>query len=568
MKVKFNEVIRLRDLRELVDYAAVQHGDKAAYRQFDEDRQIEEFSFNQLKADVKALGAALVDRGFKGKHIALIGESSYSYVMTYLATVNWVGVIVPIDKELTIDDMIRLIRQCDAEAVFFSDSFAGDMADILGGCPALRLAVNTGSPADARPYQTVKSLLAEGYELLARDADLDFDDELDVNQMCTILFTSGTTGANKGVMLCHRNLTTCVHSALSMFVLPPTSFSVLPINHSYEFNIHVLGSLCGGATLCFNDSIKHVSENINKYKPNMSLMVPMIVESLYKNIWKGAEKENLAQHLKYGIWFSNLIRKIGIDRRDYFFYPVNQKLGGSLKLIVSGGAPLNPSLVKGFDDLGINVYNGYGITECSPLISSNSPVYSIPGSVGCVVPDCVVRIGDPQPDGTGEIQVKGDNVMLGYYKDEESTHKSFTEDGWFKTGDIGFLDKNGNIFITGRAKNLIILANGKNVHPEELEEHLMQSIPYISEVVVFAPKDNEGNDSIITASAFLDQKFTNEVGMAKAREMFEADVRKVNRHLASYKRIARVLVRESEFEKTTTKKIKRNKMHEEAGKHA
>ncbi len=569
MKKKFNEVVHLRDLRELVDYAASHYGDKVAFRQLTPDREIEDFSFNQLKSDTRALGAALVARGFKGKHFALIGESTYSYVISYLAIANWVGVIVPIDKEVTTSDMAKLVLQSDASGLFFSDTYSRDAGTIMASCPKLSLAINTSTPAeDSTTGLAIASLLAEGYELLASGAKLDFDEQIDVDKMSTILFTSGTTGANKGVMLCHRNLVTVIHSSLSMFKLPDRTFSVLPINHSYEFNIHVLGSICGGATLCFNDSIKHVKDNLKTFQPMMSLMVPMIVEGLYKNIWKETEKNNLTQQLKYGIWFSNLLRKFGIDRRQLFFRPIHLNLGGQLRLIVCGGAPLNPALVKGFDDFGIAVYNGYGITECSPLISSNSPVYSKPGSVGTVVPDCEVRIGDQHPDGTGEIQVKGPNVMLGYYKDENATSLSFTDDGWFKTGDIGYLDRNGDVFITGRAKNLIITANGKNVHPEELEEHLMQAIPYISEVVVYAPKDSQGNDGIITATAFLDPKFTSEVGMAKARELFEADVRKANRHLATYKRIAQAFVRETEFEKTTTKKIKRNKLHEEAPKNA
>jgi long-chain acyl-CoA synthetase len=237
-------------------------------------------------------------------------------------------------------------------------------------------------------------------------------------------------------------------------------------------------------------------------------------------------------------------------------------------MIVCGGAPLNQDLVKGFDDLGISVYNGYGITECSPLISSNSPLYNKPGSVGVVVPGCTVRIGEKNPEGIGEIQVKGDNVMLGYYKDEDATRRSFTEDGWFKTGDLGYLNKKGVVFITGREKNLIILPNGKNVHPEELEEHLVKRINYIREAVVYAQLDEKGNDSVITVIAYLDQQFTDTMGMSRAKEMFEEDVNRVNRHLATYKRISQTLISETEFEKTTTKKIKRNAINREVSKNA
>jgi long-chain acyl-CoA synthetase len=286
--------------------------------------------------------------------------------------------------------------------------------------------------------------------------------------------------------------------------------------------------------------------------------VPMLVDHLYKNIWKEAARTNQALRLKAGILISNLLRKIGIDRRAGLFAPIIDGLGGRLKLVFCGGAPLNQRLVKGFDNIGISIYNGYGITECSPFVSSNSPLSQVPGSVGAVAPDCQVRIGEARADGTGEIQVKGDNVMLGYYKDSEATRQSFTEDGWFKTGDIGCLDKKNNVYITGRAKNLIILANGKNVHPEELEDFLLNNIPYLREVVVFSPKDKQGNDRMISASAYLDPEFTNDVGREKAEEIFKADVRKVNRRLAGFKRVTGIQLRDSEFEKTTTKKIKRN----------
>ena len=227
-------------------------------------------------------------------------------------------------------------------------------------------------------------------------------------------------------------------------------------------------------------------------------------------------------------------------------------------MIFCGGAPLNPQRIKAFADIGIDIYNGYGITECSPLVSSNSPISQVPGSVGAVAPDCQVRISDPDDDGADEIQVKGDNVMLGYYKDEAATRQSFTEDGWFKTGDIGCIDKANNVYITGRAKNLIISSNGKNVYPEELEECLMNQIPYLREVIVFAPKDKFGHERIIAADAFLDPQFISETGLERARVQLKADIEKVNGHLAKFKRISQVIIRETEFEKTTTRKIKRN----------
>jgi long-chain acyl-CoA synthetase len=565
---KYYKSERLNNLRELVDYADQNYGDRIAFKDIQADHRISEYSFHQLKKDTEAIGAKLVADGFKGKHIALIGESSYQYVATYLAIVNWVGVIVPIDRELNDTDIVKLLEKSDTELIFYSDFLAEDILEIMSRCPKVIKAIHIGSADHRHLHQALEDIIAAGQELLEYGDRKLLDSELDADKMCTILFTSGTTGANKGVMLCHRNLATTIFASRSFFVMPETSFSILPINHSYEFNVHVLGSISSGSTLCFNDSIKHIKENLKVFKPYMSLMVPMIVDGLYKNIWKEAEKSGLSNHLRYGIWFSNLIRKIGIDQRKLFFFPILEALGGNLNVIVSGGAPLNPLLIKGFDNLGIQVYNGYGITECSPLISTNSPLSNRPGSVGEIAPVCKVRIGDPRPDGNGEIQVTGANVMLGYYHDEVATHATFTDDGWFRTGDIGYLDKNGFLFITGRSKNLIILANGKNVHPEELEEKMCNCIPYIREVMVYAPKDKSGQDCSIAAEAYLDQEFVKQHGLEESKKIFEEDMKKMNRHLSVYKRIEHFTIREEEFEKTTTKKIKRSCLQSEVKKDA
>lgn len=547
---KYFDSVRYRDLRELIDRSADKYGDKIAIREFNSARQIIDHSYNQLRADSTALGVKLVADGWKGKHFALVGESSYNYLVCYLAVTNWVGVIIPLDRELSSDELAKQIGICDASAVFYASSLTAKMDEILPQCSEIKLAINMTT--------ALESLVAAGRKLLDHKEKIDLDTEVDADKNCTIIFTSGTTGANKGVMLCHRNIVTVIHSGLSMFDKAQTYFSLLPINHTVELNLFVLGNISGGTTVCFNDGLKFIKENLTIFKPDICMMVPMLVDHLYKNIWKEAEKSKQASRLKFGIFASNFLRFFGIDIRARLFAPILEGLGGNLRQIFCGGAPLTPELVKGFAALGINIYNGYGITECSPFVSSNSQLSQVPGSVGAVAPDCQIRLGEVNADGNGEIQVKGDNVMLGYYKDPAGTKRTFTEDGWFKTGDIGRLDKYNNLYITGRVKNLIIRANGKNVHPEELEECLLNQIPYLKEVVVFAPKNEKGNDLTISAKAFLDPEFTLTIGLEKAAELFKIDVEKVNRHLAGFKRITQILIRETEFEKTTTKKIKRD----------
>ncbi len=547
----------LRDFKELVERAAREYRSTVAFKDLDPAGGGHEYTFIQVKNDVAALGTALLDAGLGGRHCALMAESSYAYVVTYLAIATTGGVVVPLDKELTSDDLAKLIRKSDSVSVFYGDAFHEEMPGILAHCPDVTTAINISRYAKAAHHPGFDTLLERGRELLAQGDTRYAEVTLDPTVMSAILFTSGTTGANKGVQLSQRNVLSMLQSVMMLYKLPRVSYSVLPINHSYEFNMHVLGALYDGLTVCFNDSILHVQENLKRYRPEMSLMVPMIVEQIYKNIWKEAERNNLAGHLRYAVWLSDLLRKVGVDLRSVFFKPVHKQFGGNLRLIVSGGAPLRPEIEKGLDSLGFRVFNGYGITECSPFISANSTLVSVPGSVGTVPPGIEVRIGDAGPDGQGEIQVRGANVMLGYYRDPDATARTFTADGWFKTGDLGHFGQKGALFITGRQKNTIVLDNGKNVQPEELEEILSAHIAYVDEVMVHEHHDEEGRGRI-AASAWLNPEWVVSVGAEQARVRYEADVAKVNQKLASYKRIHLALVRDHEFEKTTTRKIKRN----------
>lgn len=563
----YYEAEYIHTLRDLLLRAENLYGLDYAYKELDPERNLHSYTFVQLREDVDALGTSLYKRGLTGKHFAIIGENSYSYVICYLAVSLGLGVIVPLDKELSVEELHKLICKSDAEVLFYSRAFEEDVKNLKDSCTDVKTFINISMYDVNGEDVLLNDLLEEGRELLNQGETVYKTLPIDRNRLSAILFTSGTTGVNKGVMLSQKNILTVIHSAFSMFRFEKVSFSVLPINHTYEFNLHVLGCIYGGITLCFNDSIKHVKENLMTFQPGMSLMVPMIVESLYKNIWKEAEKNNLTKHLQYGIWFSNLIRKFGIDRRKLFFKPIHESLGRNLKLIVCGGAPLRPDIVKGFDDIGISVYNGYGITECAPLIATNCTMKNIAGSVGFVIPDNLVRIADTDEDGIGEIQVQGDNVMKGYYKDPVSTRKTFTADGWFKTGDLGYLDKKGALYITGREKNLIILANGKNVHPEELEEHILENLSYVKEVVVYAPLSPEGHEVMIMAEAYVEDQFLMDHGVEEVRRRLKDDISRLNHKLSIYKRIHDVELREREFEKTSTRKIKRYCIEREAIPH-
>jgi long-chain acyl-CoA synthetase len=548
----------LRDLAELVSRAADTFGGRIAFRELVAGKTVRDHSYLEVRDDVAALATALFDVGLAGRHVALVGDSTYSYVVSYLAVVGTGGVVIPLDKELTNAELAELIDRSEAEAVCFGDSMRGDIAAIRSGCPRARVAIDIGNtPQLGNPW--FDELLERGRRLLAAGDTRHAEVEADPEALCTILFTSGTTGPSKGVMLSQRNIVTTIHSAFAMSRYPHNGFSVLPINHAYEFNLNILGSLFHGITLCFNDSIMHVAENLQRFRPEMSLMVPMIVEALHKNIWKEAEKNHMTGYLRYAVALSSALWRIGIDLRRHFFRPIHQHFGGRFHMIVCGGAPLAAETAAGLTALGIDVYNGYGITECSPLISSNCTLRRVDGSVGIPCPDIEVRIDAPDAEGIGEIQVRGPAVMLGYYADPEATRAAFTDDGWFHTGDLGRIGRRGALFVTGREKNLIILPNGKNVQPEEIEQALLVGIEYLREVVVHESFDAAGAPRI-AASAYLDPEWVSRLGSDDARLRFEADVAAVNERLASYKRICLTRLREQEFEKTATRKIMRHRI--------
>jgi len=558
MERKLYKTEKIRDLRELVRRADRLFAEKIAYKEIGSNDEVFDYTFGRLKEDTDALGTKLFDMGMKGYHIAVLGENSYRWVVSYLSIVNGLGVVVPLDKEMTDDEIAMLINKSDSKSVICSDTYADALSGILPKCPAVEHAVVMNPSQEYENLLDMNVLIDEGKEIIKSGNREYLDTSIDIDKMCEIVYTSGTTGANKGVMLSHKNIMTVIFGAMSLIKPVDTSFSVLPISHTYECSCHILGGIQSGLTICFNDSLKRVMKNIERFKPNFSVMVPLFLETMYRSIWINAEKNGLDKHLKYGLWFSNLLRKLGIDQRGLYFKPILEKFGGNLNLVVSGGAPLREEVIKGMTDFGIEVLNGYGITECAPLVSTNSVLWKKKGSVGRIIPGCEVKIDNPDEKGIGEVLVKGDNVMLGYYKDKKNTDLSFTADGWFKTGDLGYLDKQNFLYINGRRKNLIILANGKNISPEEIEGIVSEKIPYAKEVVVYSPFNKEGTQDTIIASIYIDKEYIITNGISNIKEELNRDIKLINRNLPVYKRIAKTLISETEFEKTATKKIKRD----------
>ena len=540
-------------------------GDRNALMWFDSKRVIHSLSYSDLSAKIKSLAAGFSSLGYKDRRIAVIGETSPEWVATYVATIASGNVVIPMDKELKIEEIEGFLEFAEADAIVFSKSFNEKFANAVENHKTVSRFIPLdaeGCPfADSDKVTTFSELLSNGSKLVKEGYEFPRVENLD--RMSVMLFTSGTTGTSKCVMLSERNVTASVNAACESVNFCPedTIVSVLPLHHTYELCCLIAG-LNYGMSIGINDSLKRVIKNFEAFKPTGLVLVPLFVTTMNKKIWEEAKKSRRDRLLKTALKVSKVTRCVGIDLRHKLFEDVNAAFGGRLCKIVCGGAPLNPELVEGFDEFGIQISEGYGITECSPLISV-SPYYAPKrGSVGPAVESCRVRIdADHVNDkgyNEGEILVKGDNVMLGYYKNPEETAAVFTEDGWFRTGDEGYMDEDGYIFITGRKKFVIVLENGKNVFPEEIEEYL-SSLSSISECVVVGRKKPDSDVVILTAIIYPNfSEFPSDVSIDQLTESIKAQINKLNHGIVGYKQVRAIEIRTTEFEKTTSRKIKRH----------
>lgn len=540
------------------------HGDKPVFKYFDKARNLHEITYPEFSAKATAEAAGFDALGLAGGKIAIAGETSPEWVMTYVSSIASGGVAIPLDRELSAVELGGFMRMVDADAVAFSKSFEAKALEMASSCPDIKKFIcfdPDGVATDDERFVTFDRVIEAGKGNI--DSGYTMPDPTDMNNLAEYLFTSGTTGTSKCVMLSQKNVCSTINCACECVEFFPedTIVSVLPIHHTYELCCLIAG-MNYGMTIGINDSLKHILKNLETFRPTGLVLVPLIVNTMYKRIWDTAKKTGRDKALRFGIKASRTLRKIGFDRRAKFFGEVVAAFGGRLERIVCGGAPLNAQMVKNFEEFGITVMEGYGITECSPLVSVN-PYFALKsGSVGPAVSCCEAKIvdGAPNADGVvvGEICVKGDNVMLGYYQNEEENARVFTEDGYFRTGDMGYLDKDGYIYITGRKKSVIILESGKNVYPEEIEEYL-EKIDLISEVVVVGRKIPADDTILLTAVVYPDaNKFEKDATKDEMLEAIKAQIMLVNKKLPNYKHIKDIELRDTEFEKTTSRKIKRH----------
>lgn len=519
-KVLVKEYVKLQTISELFEYAVKNYADKPLFC-YKRKQNLIEKTYSQVWEEIQNFSGRLIKEGYTGKKIALVGSASYEWLITFFAVMNAGAVTVTLDKELDDQTLLERMNAVDVSAMFYGSSHTSLM--------------------ELCKDKFKCTELSEVSEYTSQKENLKCETKPD--DMALICFTSGTTSSSKGVMLSHKNIVSnsICGASTKGFTDNGKLLAILPLNHSFAV-AQLMAAIYAGSAIAINESMKYLLPDMKYYNPTLMLVVPLVVDSIYRRINSQLKAKNKIKTVNVMRKVCRALNTVGIDIRDKVFHEIKSVFGENLNTLICGGAYLDPEIILFFKDIGINILQGYGITECSPVVAVNTDKKQNIQSVGYIMPYNKVRIVN------GEVQVKGDNVMLGYYNDEESTKAAF-DGGWFKTGDLGSVDDEGFLYITGRLKNLIILSNGENIVPEELEL-LIQRIPLVSEVIV---KESEGK---LCAEIFLDPE--SELSEAEKEVQVREEIKKLNKKLPTHHSIQKVEFRKTEFEKNSSKKIKRN----------
>ena len=520
-------------------------------------------TYNEFADEINSLGTALVEMGLKGKRIAVIGENRYEWETAYLAVACGTGVVVPLDKALPDNEIESLIIRSEVEAIFYSKKYDECMAKIQKqGNTKLKYFISMDLEKNDFNKYSQKEITAKGKELLEKGNREFVDCKINNEEMTIMLFTSGTTNQSKAVMLSQENICTNVHDIRNVFELDEADrfLSFLPLHHTFECTVGFLYPLSIGGSIIFSKGVRHIADELKNFKITAMICVPVVFEKMYDKLMKTIEEKGKLKTVKKGIKLSNCLLKVGIDIRKKLFKEIHDNLGGCLRVMVAGGAALSPEKEKGFWDLGFNVLQGYGLTETSPVIAAELTKQKRLGSIGKKFPSVEVKIEDPNEEGVGELLAKGKSVMLGYYKNDEANKEVFTDDGWFHTGDLAKIDKDGYIYISGRKKFVIVLKNGKNVYPEEIEA-LIEKSELVKECMVFGMPARDDDVTLAVKVCYDKDYISKNLGNITEEEIKEKIwnwVKEVNKTMPKYKYVKKLLLTDSELVKTTTLKIKRN----------
>ncbi len=565
----YKEELRpIANLKQMLEESAELFANRPCFWQkFKKNEPFTPITYSKVLRDVNSLGTALLSRGMGDKKVAVIGDNSYYWSLSYLAVACGVGVVVPLDKELNASELRQLVVKSGASCVIMDSKYRKMFKEMLDeGAGKLEFLVDFRAEMSEEDVYALSDLLAEGSNLLDMGDRRYLDREIDPDVMGVLLFTSGTTGVAKGVMLSQKNL--CAEIMLDPLLIRYTKedifFSVLPLHHTYECTCGFLVSLYRGSSIGYCQGLKYIQKDLAELKPTIFCGVPLIFESFRKSILKNVKKQGKERMFNAALRLNRAARRLNMDVSDALLSKVKEVFGGRMRLIVMGGAPVKPEMLDFYNDLGIIAIQGYGLTECSPLVAAIPPErkYFRKGSAGHILSQTEVMILNKNEEGIGEIAVKGPSVMMGYYEDPAATEACLIN-GWFHTGDLGYVDNDGYIFITGRSKNVIITKNGKNVYPEELENYLDESL-FISESMVWAGADKNDEDNAIIATIRPDmEEVENYLGEdAKdpdaVRDLIQSEVDRINESQPPFKKIAKVIIRTEDFEKSTTHKIKRH----------
>ena len=544
------------DMRELVEWVGAYHDGKIAYsyRVKPSDKDIVKVTFHRFRNDVRAMASRLLEMGCRGRHCAVIGKMSYDWAVLYMSVLAAGGVLVPLDRDWHADTLADTAAKARVEFLFCDEDIS-DKAEVIAASvslaepPIYMMAKNNPN--------NVTTMIALGAMAYHKDPAAYHDAPLDPKTLALLVFTSGTTGKGKGVMLTQEAVLSNINAALPYLDYTDKTVGVLPPHHTYGSTVMFVGHAIIGSEVYISSGARYITKELKEQKPGHLVLVPLYLETFYRKIQASVKEQGKEKLLSRSMKLSNVLRKMGVDQRKRLFASVRAAFGGELRMVISGGAPINQEIIAFFDALGIAILNGYGITECAPLIAVNHSRHVVEGSVGNVIDIDTVKIHEPNEDGEGEIWVKGPNVMMGYYDDPEATAEAMDEEGYFKTGDYGKMDADGVLTITGRKKNLIILSNGKNVYPEEIENELI-AVPGVLEIVVYEGQSRRGMEhNAIVAEIFPDKDYFDKNHVEDVGEYLRQKVSEYNKTAVGYKKVAVVKVRKDEFPKNTLRKIQR-----------
>ena len=562
-EMKYLEATEFDNIKEIIYNSAKKYKNNTAFilkTKEGKKTKYTNISYKKLLEDINALGTKFYDLGFKNKRVAIVGRNKYEWVLTHLTNLLGGIVSIPLDKELQVDELESCILRSKADVVVFDEKYIENIKEIQS-----RKNVKANQYIcmnEFEGYIDIQQLKQEGYELIEKGNNEYISSEIDSDKMSILLFTSGTTSKSKAVMLSQKNIASNVYAMqlVERFYETDVNLAFLPFHHIFG-STEMIVMLAFGLATAFPDGLRYVAQNLKEYKVSVFVGVPLLVEAIYKKVEKGIEKQEKTATVNFAKKISNLLLKLHIDVRKKLFKQILDELGGHMRFVISGGAPLDKRVAKGFNELGIELVQGYGLTETSPVIAAENYQIKKCGSIGIPMPNVEIEFENKDEKGIGELKVKGPNVMLGYYENEEAT-KQVLKDGWFYTGDLGYQDKNGYLFITGRKKDMIVLKNGKKVFPEELEV-LINRLDIVKECMVFGmPNESNKNDVKLSVKIVYNKDVAKEKYSNSSEEDLEQmvweQIKEINKTFPPYKYIKNLIFTDKELIKTTTQKIKRN----------